>query len=176
MKKRNNDFLIVFLIFIQLILFLIFSSVSKYEPSIDRFMVLILSYIIGILYLFFSESKFNNFLKIYSIVIIFTSFTLRLGSLASSEYCIEKSIRLFYFLFLFSLVMNFLKQKENEYDEEVKKIKTNSVFIQSIFLILFMFFAYFTIERINFYFYTFLFFILFFSFLVSYRKFMIYFK
>jgi hypothetical protein len=72
--------------------------------------------------------------------------------------------------------MNFIKQKDKEYEEENKKLKTNSVFVQSLFFVIFLIFALFTIERLKLSLYTMIFSIFFFGFLLSYRKFVLYIK
>jgi len=175
-KIKTNSNLILFFIFFELILFLIFAFVSKYEPAIDRFMVLIFSYLVGMIYLFFCESKFEDFIKIFIYDLFFTAFTLRIGSLASSSYCLDRLLRLFYFLFLFSLTMNFIKQKDKEYEEENRMGRTNSVFIQSLFFVIFLIFALLTMDKLKLSIYTMIFFIIFFGFLLSYRKFILYIK
>lgn len=176
MKNKINNKLILFLIFFMMILFLIFGFTTRYEPSIDSSMVLVFSYLIGMVYLFFSESRFEDFIKIFVFDLFFTIFTLRIGSLASTSFCLEKGLRLFYFLFLFSLFMNFIKQKDIEIEQEYKKIKSNSVLIQSIIFVIFVFFGFLSIEKLNISIYTMIFFIIFFGFLLSYRKFMLYIK
>lgn len=175
MKKIKIRYNLIFLfIFFEIILFIPFVLQKSYNPSIDPVLIIIFSYLIGMIYLFFSESSFKNFLQIYFVVVLYLNFTLRLGSLSNSIYCIEKSLRLFYFLFLFSLTLNFLKQNEYNLEFSMDKRNYSSNFIQSIFFLIFILFGFFTIEKINIKIYTFIFFVVLFIFLLSIRKFLNY--
>lgn len=176
MKIKANNNLIIFFVGIQIFLFILFSFVKTYNPSIDKTIIILLSNLIAMIYLFFSESKLRDFLEIYLSTAVFMCFSLRISSLISDFVCIDKIIRLFYFLVLFSISLNFIKQKEKIIDENTNSISSNSVFIQSIIFIIFLLFLFVSIDKIKLEFYTLLFFIIFFSFLLSVRKIILFLK
>ncbi len=176
MKIKTNNNLILFFIGIQIFVFLLFSFVKTYNPSIDKTIIILLSNLIAMIYLFFSESKLRDFLEIYLTTVVFMNFSLRVSALTPNFVCIDKTIRLFYFLVLFSISLNFIKQKEKNIDENTNNVSSNSVFIQSIIFIIFLLFSFVSIDKIKLEIYTFLFFIIFFSFLLSVRKIILFLK
>lgn len=160
----------------MLLIFFIFVFSTSYEPSINSIIIVIITHVLGMIYLFFSECKFMNFLYFYLYDLLFLIFSLRLGSLSSTIYCLDKAVRLFYFLFLFSIFINFLKQKDYTDFEEYDKFNSNTMALQGIIFILFLVFLIFAIEKLSLSLYTFIFVVIFSIFFLSTRKFLFFLK
>ncbi len=169
MSKSKN--IMVFLFIATLILiFFIFAFTKSYNPSVSNIVIIIFAYLAGMIYLFFTESKLGNLLEILFFDLAFIFYTTRIGGLASTSYCLNKSIKIFYFLLIYAITLNFIKQKEFLNNADYQNTKSNSVLIQSIFFMISIPMAFFTIDKIDLKLYTFIFTLIFFSFLLSIRK------